>query len=62
MSRTVRKHTFGQVRTAKIEISLHIRAVGSESSIGAFWIVNDAKFRHADNEDSDQTARKRRLI
>ena len=28
-----------------------------ESSLGAFWIVKDAKFLHADNEDSDQTAR-----
>ena len=25
-------------------------------SRGAFWIVNDAKFLHADNEDADRTA------
>ena len=30
--------------------------------MGAFRIVKDAKFHHADNEDSDQTARMRRLI
>ena len=28
---------------------------------GAFWIAKDAKFSHADNEDSDQTAWIRRL-
>ena len=28
----------------------------------AFWIAKDAKFLHADNEDSNQTARMRRLI
>ena len=30
--------------------------------LGAFWIANDAKVLHADNEGSDQTARMRRLI
>ena len=33
-----------------------------ESSLDAFWIVKDAEFLYADNEDSDQTARKGRLI
>ena len=33
------------------------RAVWSESSIGALWIAKDTNFLHADNEDSDQTAR-----
>ena len=33
-----------------------------ESSLCAFWIAKDAKFLHADNEDSDQTVRLRRLI
>ena len=47
---------------AKIQISLRIRAVWSESSLGAFSIAKDTKFLHADNEDSDQTARMRRLI
>ena len=30
--------------------------------LGAFWITKDAKFLHVNNEDSDQTARMRRLI
>ena len=55
-SRNVWKRTFGDVRPAKIQISLRIRADWSESSLGAFWIAMDAKFLHADNEDSDQTA------
>ena len=53
------KAYFGHVRPAKIQISLRIRAVWSESSLGAFWIAKDAKCLRADNEDSDQT---RRLI
>ena len=36
MSRNVRQRTFENVRTAKIQISLRIRAVWSESSLGAF--------------------------
>ena len=58
----VRKRTFGLVRPAKIQISLRIRAVWSESSLGAFWIAEDAKCLHVNNEDSDQTAQMRRLI
>ena len=46
----------------KIQISLRIRAVWSEYSLGAFWIAMDLKFLHGDNEDSDQIARMRRLI
>ena len=38
------------------------RTVWSESVLGAFWIPKDAKFLHADNEDSEHTARKRRVI
>ena len=29
------------------------RSVGSESSLGAFWIAKDVMFLHADNEDPD---------
>ena len=61
-SRNVRNRTFGYVHQTKIQISLRIRAVWLKSSMGAFWIAKDAKFLHADNEDSDQTARMRRLI
>ena len=60
--RNVRKRTFGHMRPTKIQISLRIRTVWSESSLGAFWVVKDANFLHADNKDSDQTARMRRLI
>ena len=42
MSRNVWKRPFGHVRPAKIQISLRIRAVWSESSLGAFWIAKDA--------------------
>ena len=62
INRNARQRTFGHVRPAKIQISLRIRAGWSESSLGAFWIAKDAKFLHADNEDSNQTARMRRLI
>ena len=51
MGFNVRKLTFGHVRPAKIQMSLHIRTVWSESSLGAFWMAKDAKFLHADNED-----------
>ena len=40
--RQPQKHNFGYVRIAKIQISLRIRAVWSESSLGAFWIIKDA--------------------
>ena len=60
--RNIRKCIFGHVRPTKIQISLRIRAVWSESSLRAVWIAKDAKSLHADNEDSDQTVRMRRLI
>ena len=53
LSRNVRKRKFEHVRLAKIQISLLIFAVWSESSLGSFWIAKDATFLHADNEDSD---------
>ena len=57
-----KRNTSGSVRPAQIQIRLRIRAVWSEPSLGAFGIAKDERFRHADNEDSDQTARMRRLI
>ena len=42
MNRKVRKQTFGTVRLAKIQISLRIRAVKSESSLDAFWTATYA--------------------
>ena len=53
MSRNIRKRNFRYVRPAKIQISLLIRAVWSESSLSAFRIAQDAKFLHEDNEDAD---------
>ena len=44
MSRNFRKRTFRHVRQAKIQISLRIRAVWSESSLGALYIAKAAKF------------------
>ena len=44
MSLSVRKRTIRHVRLAKIQISLRIRAVWSESSLDAFWIAKDASF------------------
>ena len=62
INRDVRKRISVDVLSGKIQISLRIRAVWSEPSLAAFRIVSVAKFLQADNEDSDQTARERRLI
>ena len=50
------------VRPAKIQISLGIRPVWSESSLCAQWVAEDPSFLHADSEDSDQIGRMPRLI
>ena len=42
------------VRTSKTLISLRIRAVWSESLMGALWIAKDPMFLQAENYDSDQ--------
>ena len=42
------------VRPGKIQISLCIFTVRSESSLGAIWIASNAKFFHADSVDSNQ--------
>ena len=47
---------------AKTQISLGIRPVWSESSLGAQWVAKDPMFLHADSKDSDQTGRMPRLI
>ena len=51
MSRNIRKSTFGHLHPAKIQITLRIRTVWSESLLDAFWKSNDVKFLYADNED-----------
>ena len=58
----MRKRTFRHARPAKIQISLHIHAVWSESSLGTFWTAQDAKVLHAGNEDADQNMMMCRLI
>ena len=62
MSHNVRKGTFWHERTAKIQISLRIRAIWSESSLGAFWLAKDVKILQVDNEDYDQIALIHRLF
>ena len=62
MSSDVRKRIFGHVHPAKIQISLRICPVWSESSLDAFWTAKDAKILHTDKEDFDQTAWIRKLI
>ena len=57
-----RKRTFVHLRPTKMQISLRVRTVWSESSQHAFCIVKDAKFLQANNEYSNQTARMRRLV
>ena len=54
--------TFGDMRPAKIQLSLRIRAVWTESSLGAVWITKHAKFLHTDKEDSGLTVKMCRLI
>ena len=51
MVRNVRKRTFGHMHPAKIQISLRIRAVWSESSLGAIWTAKDSMCLHSNNED-----------
>ena len=45
MNHNVIKRTFWHVCPAKIQISLRIRAVWSESSLGAFSIAKDANMQ-----------------
>ena len=56
-----KKSTYGHMRPSRIHISLRIRAVWSESSLGLFWLAKN-QFLHADNEDSVQSERMCRLI
>ena len=62
MSQNVGKRTVAHVHQAKIQISLRIRAVWPESSLGAFRIAKAAQFLYADWKDAGRTARKCRLI
>ena len=56
------KQTSWFVRPAKTQISLDVRTVWSESSLGNLWVAKTPMLLHADSEDSDQTGRMPRLI
>ena len=62
VSRKVSKPTLGHVRPTKIQISLHIRTVCSDYSLGSVWVANDAKVLQVDTEDSDRISWMHRLI
>ena len=51
MRSDIGKCTFRHVHPVKIQISLCIHAVQSESSLKAFWIAKNAKFLHASIKD-----------
>ena len=51
ISHNVWKRTFEKVSSTQIQISLRIRTVCSESSLGALWVASGLRFLHADNED-----------
>ena len=48
-------------QTAHLRSQIRIYT-GAESTLGAFWTAKDARFLHADNEESSQIAQMRRLI
>ena len=62
MSRNVRKRTLLHVHPTKIQISLRMRAVWSESSLSAWRYFASLAIQKAPSEDSDQTAQMRSLI
>ena len=61
VSGNIKKCSFGHVHPTKIHISLHIHTVWSKSSLGTFWIAEDAKFLTW-TVKTDQTVQMRRLI
>ena len=58
----VRKPTFWHVRPTKTQISLRMRTVWLEYSLSAWRNFASLAIQIAPSEDSDQTARMRRLI
>ena len=62
MGHNVRNGTFEHVRQAKNKISLRIRRVWSDSSLPTWKNLGSLTIQKAHSEDSDQTARMRRLI
>ena len=62
MSRIMTKLTKWHVRPAKIQLSLGIHPVWSESSLCARWVAKIPMLLHADSEYFDQTGRMPGLI
>ena len=54
--------TLKKKKKAKIQTSLHICLVWSQSLLGALWVAKHPKLFHADSTDFDQTAWMGRLI
>ena len=62
MSQNIGKHTFGLVHSAKIQISLHICTVWSESLLSVGRNFASLAIQNLPSEDSDQPVHMRRLI
>ena len=62
LSYKVRKHSFWHVRSKRTHISRRTNAVRSETSLSAWRNLASLAIQNAPSEDSDQTARMRRLI
>ena len=62
MGHNKRKRTFWYLRKTKTQISLHIRAVWSESSLSAWRNIASLAIQNEHSEDSEKIARMRRLI
>ena len=62
MNGNMTKRTFWYVRPMNIQISLRIRADWSDSSLLTWRHYATLAIQNAPKEDSDQTARMRRLI
>ena len=58
----MRKRTFSHVQPTKTQISMHVRAVLSESSLSAWRNGVSLAIQNAPREDSDQTGQMRKLI
>ena len=56
------KRTFWRVHPTKTQLRLRIRAVWSVSSLSAWKTIASLTIQNSPSEDSNQTARMRRLI
>ena len=58
----MRKRTFSHVQLTKTQISMHVRAVLSVSSLSVWRNFASLVIQNVPREDSDQTAQMRKLI